>query len=183
MRSVIIPNTNHEVEIFEDGSIIKKATVYYRMHLGKRIAVPVPERSLIGSKLSKKGYQRVNITPLGVKFVHRLIAELFIPNPENKPQVNHIDGNKLNNHINNLEWVTNQENRDHAVANDLVVRRDKNCTHQKVTTVQCLEIVKLYESGKLRQWQIAEIYGICQQTVSIILRDFTKNEELAALQK
>jgi hypothetical protein len=46
--------------------------------------------------------------------VHKGLAEVFIPNPGNKPQVNHIDGNKLNNNLNNLEWVTCQENVRHA---------------------------------------------------------------------
>ena len=64
--------------------------------------------------LSRKGYAQVNL--LGcTKQVHRLIAITFIPNPENKPQVNHIDGVKLNNDVSNFEWATNESNMEHAV--------------------------------------------------------------------
>ena len=51
--------------------------------------------------------------------IHRLIAEAFLPNPDNLSQVNHIDGDKTNNNINKLEWVSNKENRVHAIKNGL----------------------------------------------------------------
>ena len=63
-------------------------------------------------KINENGYIRVYIYNK-TYMLHRLIAFAFLENQENKEQVNHIDGNKLNNCINNLEWVTNQENQIH----------------------------------------------------------------------
>lgn len=65
---------------------------------------------------TSKGYLRVPLFKDGKRKwhkVHRLVAQAFIPNPDNKPQVNHIDGNKQNNSVTNLEWVTDEENKLH----------------------------------------------------------------------
>ncbi len=78
----------------------------------------IPNHILACTAKNEKGYLRTQMGNHSVK-VHRIIALAFHPNPENKPQVNHKDGNKENNHADNLEWATNQENRDHAVANRL----------------------------------------------------------------
>jgi hypothetical protein len=79
---------------------------------------------ILKPSIGSTGYYVVNIKPngrIGKSYslkIHRLIAEAFIPNPENKPQINHKDCNRLNNNIENLEWVTNKENNIHAIEND-----------------------------------------------------------------
>lgn len=70
-------------------------------------------------RITQFGYSKVAIYSGGCckgEFKHRIIAICFIPNPEQKPQVNHIDGNRLNNCVDNLEWVTNIENQRHSWA-------------------------------------------------------------------
>ena len=64
--------------------------------------------------------------------VHRLVAKVFIPNPENKKEVNHIDGNKKNNRVENLEWTTRQENALHSVRNGLQTKE------QLAKAVKCM---------------------------------------------
>lgn len=74
------------------------------------------------------GYPRVKLLlDNGVKhiFVHRAVAEAFIPNPYNKPQVNHKDGNKKNPNVDNLEWCTPKENMHHASVTGLLKFRRK----------------------------------------------------------
>lgn len=84
---------------------------------------------LIVPNISKKGYYSVTLNNNSLRKyfkVHRLVALTFIPNHNNKPQVNHIDGNKSNNNVSNLEWVTGSENVIHAIKSGL---RDK--AHEK----------------------------------------------------
>lgn len=84
--------------------------------------------------------------------IHRLVAIAFIDNPENKSQVNHIDGNKLNNNVSNLEWATASENVQHAFDTGLKVAKPiqffgETNPHCKLTDEQCEEIRKMKKDG------------------------------------
>lgn len=80
--------------------------------------------------------------------VHRLVALAFIPNEFNKPQVNHKDGNKKNNHINNLEWVTNAENQKHAYRTGLNVKKTGDeCYNYNKEHKTCKKVLQFDLSG------------------------------------
>ena len=90
-----------------------------------------------------KGYLGVSLAKDGVSYskrVHKLVADAFIPNIENKPYINHINGNKKDNRVENLEWCTPKENSEHAKENKLVSKGKKK--------VYCLEDNKIYDSIK-----------------------------------
>lgn len=114
---------------------------------------------IIKQEINSKGYKRVIIG--GKKyFVHRLVANLYVPNPNNKPQVNHIDGNKQNNHYTNLEWVTNQENRKHALENNLHTIGSK-CSWSKLNEESVLYI----RNSNLPINELAIKFNISKQTI------------------
>jgi hypothetical protein len=67
-------------------------------------------------KIDKYGYETIVLTKNGIRknyTVHKLVALAYVPNPENRATINHIDGNKRNNHVSNLEWATEKENQVH----------------------------------------------------------------------
>lgn len=114
-------------EIFKDVSGLEN---YYQVSNEGRLRSKKTGRIYNLSK-PKDGYPRTRICLDGVKLsvnIHRLVAVAFVPNPEGKKYVNHIDGDKTNNHATNLEWCTPSENNNHALANGLY-KNKKNIIH------------------------------------------------------
>lgn len=114
------------------------------------------------TRLDKYGYSRVTLYPSGKTYtIHRLVALTHLPNVNQESQVNHIDGNKLNNATSNLEWCSAKENVEHSIKTGLRPFIDiSGCNNPMAsfTEENVEEIRRLYSEGKTIR-QIAAIYG------------------------
>ena len=124
------------------------------------------------------GYGQVSLVGNGKKTTHRahrLIAEAFIDNPDNKPYVNHIDCNKMNNCVDNLEWVTAKENTAHLhKLGRSNPRRGEDCPQSKLDTGDVYGIRYAIECGA-RNFEIAKMYSVSQSTIGDIVSGRTWN--------
>lgn len=125
MRSYIYDDQVTHYQISENGILYNSKTKKY------------PK-----GNISLTGYRIYNFSFNGVRktlYAHRMVAETYIPNNDpNKNCVNHIDGNKLNNNVNNLEWVTRAENNRHAVYTDLNKQRKEVYCFDKNKNFVCM---------------------------------------------
>jgi hypothetical protein len=125
------------------------------------------------SRLSKEGYVRYTLSINNVCksfLAHRLVAIAFIENPENKPQVNHKDGNKANNHESNLEWTTRVENAFHARNIINTYRLGSDNPHARLTedTVRSIKI-EYQGNPKIIKSRLAKKYNIDKGNLHRIL--------------
>lgn len=171
-------NTNEEIwvpvtgfesycEVSNTGRVRTMDRVVYRN--GK-------PRTLKGKLLTilydQDGYPRTQLMinkKRWVKNTHRIVATMFIPNPENKPCINHIDGNKTNNNVSNLEWCTVAENNQHAF--DIGIKKNRvgeQCNFSKLTEKDVQEIWMIGKN--MTQKEIGKMYGVCDSTISQILK-------------
>jgi hypothetical protein len=105
---------------------------------------------------------------------HRIVAEAFIPNPDNKPCVNHIDGDKHNNHPSNLAWVTHSENTTHAYDSGLMnVPRGSQCSHSKLTE-SCVKFIRANcAEGKMSMTDMAKDFDVSISTIGDVVHGRT----------
>lgn len=130
--------------------------------------------------IAGRGYYYVHLIINGEKInksVHRLVAEAFIPNPDNKATVNHKNGNKLDNHVSNLEWASYSENNTHM---HMMKKKGllKSYTHERKINTNIadesiiLEIMNLLETTDLSCSKIGKLYGMDQRRIHDI---YSKN--------
>lgn len=132
---------------------------------------------IISQSKTRQGYKRLALSKNGILtrfLVHRLVANAFIPNPQNKPTVNHINGDKGDNRVCNLEWATQSENNRHAYKTGLHVITKKQyellANGVKITKKQVREIRCLYQSGK-SQIELHKIYGVSRAQICRIVNN------------
>ena len=125
------------------------------------------------------GYYSIGLRKDGKRFkakIHRLIAQAFIPNPENKPFVNHIDGNKQNNCIENLEWVTGSENVRHAWQIGLNKSQKGSKHHNAKLTDEDVKFIRENynpNDSEFSARKLAKKFGVIHSTILNVLHKKT----------
>lgn len=149
--NAIIPGTHYSIH--DDGAVFNNKT--------QRFIRPQSNGRYYKVTLSINGKEHQYL-------VHRLVANAFIPNPENKPEVNHINGDRLDNRASNLEWVTAKENQIHSVKTNLR-KHGTELWNGKFTKEQVLEIIIRKHSGESCK-KLGKEFGVNATTISAISR-------------
>ena len=152
--------------VTEDGRIVSTKRVAGRD--GKGVCTTHKELSTLHNQT---GYCMVNLTKdkqSKTRYIHRLVAQAYLENPNNLPQVNHKDGNKDNNHYTNLEWCTALHNNLHAINSGLREgQKGETNSQAKITESQAIDIIILILEG-LSNIEIADVFNLHDRYISLI---------------
>lgn len=150
-------------------------TNYYLNENGEVFSNTSGKLKKMATVINNKGYYCVSLYIDGKKItkkVHRMILETFQPNEDDSLQTNHKDGNKLNNNIQNLEWVTGSENMRHAFENNLKQpQKGESNGMSKLTEYEVQNLRTLYKTGHFTQKFLADIFLMSVSQVSRILNN------------
>ena len=150
---------------YEDYSVTTDGEIYSTKYKQKRMLKP---------RVNKRGYMYVNLSKDGkyksVK-VHIIVAKTFLENPNNLPEVNHIDGNKTNNKKENLEWCTKHENMKHAFRIGLIksLKFGEESFNAKLTEKDVKEIRQKYIPRVYTMKMLSKEYGVTVENIKLIV--------------
>lgn len=156
--------------------IWKNINEHYRVsNIGNIESFKYGEWKPMKKNITGNGYHSIGISKnnsVKKEYVHRLVALCFIPNPENKPQVNHINGIKTDNRVDNLEWVTQSQNNKHSY--DIGIKKPTNQKgfkngNSRLTDCEVKEIRNLWENGNITKLKLAEIYKVSDAHICRII--------------
>lgn len=165
MKQVLVKSRKYDLKynyyVDELGRIYSEATHKY-----------------LSAQLDKDGYEKVQMISTDGKrhrySVHRIVMENLNPVEDmEKLQVNHIDGNKQNNKLENLEWCTCQENILHAYAHNLHSQKGERNNQSKLTEENVKEIIQILLSKKYTQKEIGRKFNVCEDTIGAIKNKYT----------
>lgn len=142
-------------------------------HGGKTPAIMKPAMDIDHRRRETKGYYKTVLDGKSRR-VHIVVARTWVPNPDNKPCVNHIDGDKTNNKASNLEWVTPSENQKHAYRTGLEKSRIGEQNNMTVLTdwhVRFLRRCWDTGEGRLPRKEFAKLFGVSEATIKDILEN------------
>src|ERR1035437_6823091 len=165
-------STWKKIGTFENYLISKKGQIKLLGHwrIGKN-NYWIKEKFIISTLVKKSGYYKVELRKNGIGYyllLHRLLAIAFIPNPENKPEVNHKDGNKANYKLNNLVWSTYSENNLHAYKMGLNYKPVGEGNYSHKLKNSDIPAIRLYIKQGKKGKEIAKIFSVSACTISEI---------------
>ena len=140
---------------------------------GKKKGIIRETKSYITGGRTGSQYLALSINDADEKYIHRIVAKAFIPNPDGKLAVNHIDCDKTNNHVDNLEWVTYAENLKHAADNGVNATKARKLTFEQATDIR-----ELWATTDLRLVDLSVMYGVWSTTIKYIIDNKTYTEDI-----
>lgn len=148
--------------------MFKKIKEFPQYEINTKGQVRNSKGKILNGYTNNKGYQMIHLRTKDKNklcSIHRLVAETFILNPDNLPEVNHKDENKLNNNVNNLEWCTHNYNSNYGTRSKRVSKTKRNNTYN-TRAVRCVELKKTYPSIREAERKTgidnSQISGVCR---------------------
>jgi len=154
-----------------DRTVIRKTTLKNGLYVEQELKI---KGRILKPDISNQGYYMVSLFKNGKStrfYVHRLVGVAFVDNPNNLPQINHLDSDRLNNFYQNLEWSTQKQNMQHCVKmgrHKPSYCKGEQCGNSKLTEKQVLEMRSLHYKVSYRN--LAKMFGVSDVTVHRILK-------------